>query len=165
MAAQRLRLQTGAAGGDFENPADAVLVEPAAGELAMAVDPAKDGTGGDARRGEPVAEGADRAVGSSVPKGMPTLRPAASWSDFERRRSMTRPSWVRRGGQIRSRQLRAAEGAGEAEQNQRPVAEASRASRAEGNDPANVAGQKRGLAFLGGADRAAMPLRVSLTTK
>jgi hypothetical protein len=69
MAAQGLRLQTGAAGGPLQDPADAVLVEPAAGELAMAVDPAKDGTGGDARRGQPAAQRADRAGGVLLPKG------------------------------------------------------------------------------------------------
>src|SRR6202041_864112 len=44
MAAQRLGLQGGTAGGPLHDPADAVLMEPAAGDLAMAVDPAKDGT-------------------------------------------------------------------------------------------------------------------------
>jgi len=61
MAAKRLRFQTGAAGGHFENPANSVLVKPAAGEIAMAVDPAKDGAGADARGGQPAAQRVDRA--------------------------------------------------------------------------------------------------------
>jgi hypothetical protein len=34
-----------------------------------------------------------------------------------------------------------------------------------GNDPANVGGYERGFTLLGGADRAADALEVSLTTK
>src|ERR1700679_4019574 len=44
MTAHGLRLQTGAAGGPLQDPADAILVKSAARDLAMAVDPAKDGT-------------------------------------------------------------------------------------------------------------------------
>jgi hypothetical protein len=44
-------------------------MKPAAGELAMAIDPAKDGTGGDARRGQPAAQRADRAGSFLLPKG------------------------------------------------------------------------------------------------
>jgi hypothetical protein len=95
VAAHGFRLQTGAQGGPLQNPADAVLVEPAAGGPVMTVDPAKDSTGGDARFGEPALQRADRQVASSFPKGMPTLRPAASWSVFERCRLMTRPSLVK----------------------------------------------------------------------
>ena len=61
MSAQRLRLQAGAAGGPLHDPADAVLVESATRDLAMAVHPAKDGSGRDAGVGEPPAQRADRA--------------------------------------------------------------------------------------------------------
>jgi len=126
MAAQRLRLQAGAAGGPLHDPADAVLVESAARDLAMAVDPAKDGSGRDARFGEPAAEVDDQAF---LGEGEV--------------------------GEVDRGQFRAAEGAGEADENERPVAEAQKRLRARGNDPANVTGQKRGLALLGRADRAA----------
>jgi hypothetical protein len=159
VAAQRLRLQTGAAGGDFENPADAVLVEPAAGELAMAVDPAKDGTGGDARFGEPAAEGADRASLLLLPKGNADL--VAGCLLVGLRAAEINDQAVlgeREVGKVDRGKLRAAEGAGKAHQYQRPVALASEGLGAAGNDPADVAGQERGLAFLGGADRAANAL-------
>jgi len=69
MAAHRLGLQTGAACGHFEYPADAVLVEAAARDLAKTVAPAKDRSGRDARFGEPLAQCANRAGGRLLPKG------------------------------------------------------------------------------------------------
>ena len=56
VAAQRLWIQTGAPGGALQNPADAVLVEPVAGEFALTADPAKDGSGRDACLGQPGAQ-------------------------------------------------------------------------------------------------------------
>ena len=73
VAAQRLRLQAGASGGPFENPADAVLVEPAAGELANPSDPAKDGTGGDATT--PPTSGAERGPGRLPRRSQRECRP------------------------------------------------------------------------------------------
>jgi hypothetical protein len=52
VAAQRLRLQTGAAGGALQDPAYAVLVEAAAGGPAMAVNSAECGTIDDAGTGQ-----------------------------------------------------------------------------------------------------------------
>ena len=69
VAAQRLRLQTGAAGGALQDPADAVLVEAAAGGPAMAVNSAECGTIDDAGTGQPAAQGADRAGCLLLPKG------------------------------------------------------------------------------------------------
>jgi len=125
VAAQRLRLQTGAAGGHFEDPADAVLVEPAAGELAMAVDPAKDGTGGDARFGEPAAEGADRASLLLLPKGNADLTAGCLLVGL-RAAEINDQAVLGEGemGAVDRGKLLAAEGASVADKNQRPVAEA-----------------------------------------
>ena len=125
MTAQRLRLQTGAAGGPLQDPANAILVEPAAGELAMAIDPAKDGTGGDARRGQPAAQRANRAGFLLLPKGNADLAfggllvglLAAEIND----QSVLGEGDV---GKVDRGKLRAAEGASEADKHQRPVAEA-----------------------------------------
>ena len=125
VAAQRLRLQTGAAGGPLQDPADAVLVEAAAGELAMAVDPAKDSTGGDAGLGEPAAQGADRAGCLLFPKGNANLAAGCLLVGL-RAAQINDQAVLGEGevGQVDRGKLRAAEGAGEADKNQRPVAEA-----------------------------------------
>lgn len=54
--------------------------------------------------------------------------------------------------QVDRGKLRAAEGAGEADKNERPVAEARKRLGARGNDPANITGQERSFALLSGAD-------------
>ena len=125
MASQWFRLQTGAAGGALQDPADAVLVEPATGDLANPVDPAKDGSGGDARRGEPMAQCADRASLLLLPKGNADL--AAGCLLVGLRAAQVDDETVlgeREVGEVDRGELGAAEGAGEADENERPVAEA-----------------------------------------
>ena len=109
----------------LQDPADAVLVEPAAGELAMAVDPAKDGAGADAGRRQPAAQRADRAGGVLLPKWNTDLAAGgllvglrAAQVDDE---AVLGESEV---GEVDRGKLRAAEGAGEANEHQGPVAEA-----------------------------------------
>jgi hypothetical protein len=125
VAAQWLRLQAGAAGGHFENPADAVLVEPAAGELAMAGDSAEDRTGRDARIGEPVAQDADRAGFHLLPKGNADLAAGCLLIGL-RAAQVDDEAVLGEGevGEVDRGELGAAEGACEANQNQGPVAEA-----------------------------------------
>ena len=91
----------------------------------MAGDPAKDGTGGDARRGEPAAQCADRAGGVLLPKGNADLA-AGSLLVGLRAAQVDDQAVLGEGevGIVDRGKLRAAEGAGEADQNQRPVAEA-----------------------------------------
>jgi len=125
VAAQRLRLQAGAAGGPLQDPADAVLVKPAAGEPAMAVDPAKDGTGADARRRQPAAQHADRAGGIVSPKGNADLAADGLLVGL-RAVEIDDQAILGEGevGKVDRGELGAAEGASEADQNQCPVAEA-----------------------------------------
>ncbi len=159
MSAQRLRLQAGAAGGPLHDPSHAILVESAARDLAMAVDPAEDGSGRDAGVGEPSAQRADRAGFLLLSKGNANL--ASGCLLVGLRPAQVDDEAVLGEGEVGAfdrGELRAAKGDGEAHQNERPVAEAQKRLRARGDDPADVAGQKRSLAFLGGADRAADPL-------
>ena len=156
MAAQRLRLQAGAAGGPLHDPADAVLVEAAAGGPAMAVNSAECGTIDDAGTGQPAAQGAHRTGCVLLPKGNADL--AASCLLVGLRAAQVNDQTVLGEGEVGKfdrGQLRAAEGAGEADQNEFPVAEARERLGARGNDPANVGGSKRSLTLLGVADRAA----------
>lgn len=69
MATQRFRPQTGAAGGPLQDPAAAVSVEPAAGELANSSDPAKNSSGRNVRFGEPAAQDTNRSGYIVFPKG------------------------------------------------------------------------------------------------
>lgn len=125
VAAQRLRLQTGAAGGSLQDPADAVLVEVAAGELAMAVNPAENGTIDDAGVGEPAAQGADRTGCLLFPKGNANLAASCLLVGL-RAAEINDQAVLGEGevGQVDRGKLRAAEGAGEADKHQGPVAEA-----------------------------------------
>ena len=105
-------------------------------------------------------------VASSVPKGMPTLRPAASWSVFERRRSMTRPSLVKE---------RWAKSIAASSERRKAPAKPTRTS-ARSRRPESVLGhaatiRRMSLVRSGALPSWAvpierrMPLRVSLTTK
>jgi len=125
MSTQRLWLQAGAAGGPLHDPADAVPVKPAAGELAVAVDPAKDGAGADARRGQPAAQRADRAGGVLLPKWNTDLA-AGSLLVGLRAAEVDDQAVLGEGevGEVNRSQFRTAEGAGEADENERPVTEA-----------------------------------------
>ena len=114
----------GDASGPLQDPADAVLVEAAAGGLANPSDPAKDSSGGDARHGEPALQGAHRAGCLLFPKGNADL--AAGGLLVGLRAAEIDDQTVfreRKVGAIDRGQLRAAEGASEADKHQRPVAE------------------------------------------
>ena len=150
MAAQWLRLQTGAAGSPLQDPADAVLVEAAAGELTMTVDPAKDGAGGDARFGEPPAQHADRAGFLLLPKGNADLAAGGLLVGL-RAAEINDEAVLGEGevGKVDRGKLRAAEGAGEADKNQRPVTEAQQRLRAAGNDPADCRWSEAGPCLPG----------------
>ena len=91
----------------------------------MAVDPVKDGAGGDARRSEPASRGADRAGYLVGPKGNADLA-AGSLLVGLRAAEIDNQAVLgeREVGQVDRGKLRAAEGAGEADKDQRPVAEA-----------------------------------------
>jgi len=124
MATQRLRLQAGAAGGPLQDPADAVLVEAAAGDPAMTADPAKDGSGCDARFGQPSAQRADRAGCHLLPKGNADF-PASGLLIGFRAAEVDDQAILGESkmGKVDRGKLGAAEGAGIADKNQGPVAE------------------------------------------
>ena len=156
MSTERLRLQGGAAAGPLHDPADAVLVEAAAGGPAMAVNPAEDGTIDNAGVGHPVTQGANRAGFHLLPKGNADLPSGGLLVGLQAAHIDDEAVLGEREvGALDCGKFRAAEGTGEAHQNERPVAETKKRVRAAGDDPANVAGQKRGFALLGSADRAA----------
>ena len=91
----------------------------------MALDPAKGSTGGDARFGEPAAQRADRAGGILLPKGNADLAAGCLLVGL-RAAKVDDQAVLGEGevGQVDRGELRAAEGAGVADKNERPVAEA-----------------------------------------
>ena len=100
-------------------------MKPAAGELAVAVDPVKDGAGTEAKRGQPALQRADRAGYLLLPKGNADL--AAGRLLVGLRSAEVNDQAVlskAEVGEVDRGKLGAAEGAGEADENERPVADA-----------------------------------------